>query len=139
MRMSVVDASFAGAWILPDESSDAADALLREALNGKRELCVPFLWHYEICNLLTMAKRRGRIQDEHVERAVHLLQHVPMKCHDHQEVLAQRRILIFADRFSLSAYDAAYLELADRLQCALHSSDARLKTACEEIGLDAPG
>lgn len=38
-------------------------------------------------------------------------------------------------RFDLSAYDAAYLELADRLQCPLHTNDQSLRTAAKAIGL----
>lgn len=37
----VVDASYAGAWFLPDEHSGAADRLLRRALQGAGELAVP--------------------------------------------------------------------------------------------------
>jgi predicted nucleic acid-binding protein len=38
-------------------------------------------------------------------------------------------------RFKLSAYDAAYLELADRLQCALLTADDRLARATRTLGL----
>jgi len=45
------------------------------------------------------------------------------------------RMMSFATRYSLSAYDAAYLELADRLQCPLLTFDAKLLAAAAQIGL----
>ncbi|MFP6665619.1 MAG: hypothetical protein VCC00_15610 [Deltaproteobacteria bacterium] len=36
-------------------------------------------------------------------------------------------------RYSLSAYDASYLELADRLACRLVSFDTRLAAAAADL------
>ena len=61
MKRVVVDASLAGAWLLPDEQSDAAAEILRQILDGRRELAVPDLWPYEMMNLLVSAGRSGLI------------------------------------------------------------------------------
>jgi len=139
MKMVVIDASFAGAWVLPDESSDAAEKELREILAGGTEMVVAALWHYEMCNLLNSAMRRKRIEEKQVSQALSLLRQIPMQTHDHQEELWQRRMLSLAQRFNLSAYDAAYLELADRLQCPLRTNDRTLRSAAEHLGLPAGG
>ena len=60
MNRVVADASLCGAWILPDESSDEADALLAEIEEGTIALHIPSLWHYEMLNLIRSAHRRGR-------------------------------------------------------------------------------
>ena len=54
----VVDASIAAAWLLPEEDSDAAEAVIM-ALSGRPP--VPSLFWHEARNILVMAQRRGRI------------------------------------------------------------------------------
>ena len=131
----VVDASFAGAWILPDEHSAEADKVLAVALRGKEQLAAPELWTYEILNLIVSAGRRGRIDTNELEHAVRLIERIPVEFYDHQSHAIQNRVLRLALRFSLSAYDAAYLELADRLQCPLRSLDSNLAAAARSLGL----
>jgi predicted nucleic acid-binding protein len=131
----VVDASFAGAWILPDESSAQAEVVLREVLSGEEELAVPDLWSYEIANLLLSALRRGRIEERQVFEALRLIDSVPCTFYDAHSPLIRERIGRLAVRYDLSAYDAAYLELTDRLQCKLHTNDDSLNRAARSLGL----
>ncbi len=135
MNTVVVDASYAGAWVLPDEVSGEAERLLKAALDGRLVLAAPDLWHYEMCNLLTMAVRRGRIGEAQALEAVDLLSSIPIDVHDHHGNLSRRRVLLLATRFSLSAYDAAYLELADRLQSPLRTNDGVLRAAAVKLGV----
>ncbi len=135
MKHAVVDASYAGAWVLPDEHSDEAERFLKTVFDGTVALAAPDLWHYEMCNLLAMAARRGRIGEAQALEGMELMSAMPINFHDHHGTLSRRRMLLLAARFSLSAYDAAYLELADRLQCALRTSDDALQTAAEQLGL----
>jgi predicted nucleic acid-binding protein len=132
---TVVDASFAGSWILPDEHSGACESVLQAVLNGKEDLAVPDLWAYEMLNLLLSACRRERINVDRLEEAVNLVRRIPVSYYDHQTSLLQNRVIRLAVRFSLSAYDAAYLELADRLQCPLRSLDRNLTAAARSLGL----
>ena len=131
----VVDASLAGSWILPDEHSGESETVLHAVLNGKEDLAVPDLWAYEMLNLLLSACRRGRFRGDRLEQAVRLVQRIPVNFYDHQTSLLQNRVIRLAARFSLSAYDAAYLELADRLQCPLRSQDKNLTAAARSLGL----
>ena len=82
-----------------------------------------------------MAVRRGRIGEAQALEGMALLGAMPIDFQNHHGNLSRRRMLLLAARFSLSAYDAAYLELADRLQCALRTSDDALQTAAEQLGL----
>ena len=125
----MVDASFAGAWLLPDEASPGADRVLRGLLSGKMDLCVPRLWVYEMNNLLVSAAKRKRIKPEQIAEAHQALEAIPRQTHDHESLLACERVSNLALRHKISAYDAAYLELADRLQCDLATLDQRLATA----------
>ncbi len=135
MKQVVADASFCGAWILADESSGEADRLLTRIASGSVQLVVPALWHYEMLNLLRSALRRKRLAAEDLDLAVETLERVPMTMEDLPGAPARRRILHLAAQFDLSAYDAAYLELADRFKIALQTNDARLKAAAKQLGL----
>jgi predicted nucleic acid-binding protein len=135
VKQVVADASFCGAWILADESSGEADRLLTRIASGSVQLVVPALWHYEMLNLLRSALRRKRLAAEDLDLAVETLERVPMTMEDLPGAPARRRILHLAAQFDLSAYDAAYLELADRFKIALQTNDARLKAAAKQLGL----
>jgi predicted nucleic acid-binding protein len=131
----VVDASLAGAWVLKDEQSEEAEDLLAAIVEGREDLAAPDLWSYEMLNLLIAACRRGRLRQSQLQDALRLLEAVPCAFYEHQFVLTRERIAKLALRFSLSAHDASYLELADRLQCALKSSDRALLKAAASMGL----
>ena len=135
MTQVVIDAAFAGAWILPDEHSRAADRALNSILEQNIELTVPDLWSYELTNMLLSACRRGRISEEQIYDAHRLIDGIPYRSYEQQAPLSRDRISRLAIRCGLSAYDAAYLELADRLQCPLMTSDRLLGRAARELGL----
>jgi predicted nucleic acid-binding protein len=137
LKTVVLDASFAGAWIVPDESSAEATKLLRQILEGKAEMAVPTLWNYEICNLIRSALRRNRMNEADASEALDLMYRIPRHTFDHHDSLFRKRLMMLAVRFDLSAYDAAYLELADRLQCQLRTNDKQLRTSAKALGLDA--
>jgi predicted nucleic acid-binding protein len=64
-----------------------------------------------------------------------MLDQLPFQSFDCQNVLWKKRMMVLARRFGLSAYDAAYLELADRLQCALLTNDREVQVAAEALGI----
>ncbi len=135
MTPVVVDAAFAGAWLLPDENSRAADRILRSILGQETEMAIPDLWFYELMNLLLPAHRRKRIGKEQVFEAHRLIDTIPCRAYEQQTPLARDRISRLALRFDFSAYDAAYLELADRLQCPLLTFNRKLNRAADTLGL----
>ncbi len=69
----VVDASFAGSWILPDEHSGESETVLQSVLNGKEDMAATDLWAYEMLNLLLSACRRGRVRIDQLEGALQRL------------------------------------------------------------------
>jgi predicted nucleic acid-binding protein len=135
MMRVVADASFCGAWFLEDESSVVAEELLASVETGLFELIIPALWHYEILNLLRSALRRKRLTRKSVLCAAELLGRIPIRNVDLPDAVAQRRTLELAIQHNLSAYDAAYLELALRFQATLRTNDAELMAAARAEGL----
>ena len=129
----VVDASLALAWHFEDEISEYADRVL-ERLREDRAL-VPSIWPLEVANALVVAERRGRLSSAKVARAVELFQELPVFV---WEVAAQEAlgpVLDLARAQGLTAYDAAYLELAMREGLPLATQDNDLRAAAEGVGV----
>jgi prevent-host-death family protein len=129
----VVDASVALAWCFPGEASEYADAVLA-TLEGRSAL-VPAVWPLEVANAMAVAERRGRIRQPDVRRFVELLEALAI----HEDLLPVARsvsnILPLAREYGLSAYDAAYLELATRHAAPLARLDRGLEKAARQAGV----
>ena len=130
----VIDASVALAWCFPDEASDQADGIL-VALEG-RELLVPAVWSLEVANAILSGERNKRLGSPDIQRFIALLQSLPL-AQDSQPVGDHvGNVLPLAREYSLSAYDAAYLELAIRHAAALATLDGKLQKAARKAGTE---
>ena len=119
--MIVVDNSVYLAWCVGEESDlVATETVLRIANEGG---VAPHIWWYELRNALLMNERRGRISSEQTSRilAASLALNVEID-ENHDEI----QLLDLARRFDLTAYDAAYLEVAFRRGLPLATFDRRL-------------
>lgn len=130
----VLDSSVALAWVLPDEHSPQADRLLARA---PREIVfwVPALWWYEVANALVVAQRRKRLTGSDGARAIELYGTLPVQTDSALDVHALWRFHLPAEDLDLSAYDAAYLELAQRRGLRFATFDKRLVTAARRAGV----
>lgn len=129
-----MDASTALAWCFPDETSDHADALLA-ALEGKTIL-VPAVWSLEIANAVLAGERNNRLRQPEIRRFTTLLESLPL-VQDAQPVCEYvNEVLPVAREYSLSAYDAAYLELSMRHSAPLATLDRKLQKAAERAGVE---
>jgi predicted nucleic acid-binding protein len=128
----VVDASLALAWHFDDEVSEYADRVL-ERLRQDRAV-VPSIWPLEVANGLLVAERRGRLSPARVARAVDLFQELPIFVFEVGAQVALGSVLGLARAHELSAYDAAYLELAMREGLPLATQDDALRVAAERAG-----
>lgn len=121
----VVDASISAAWFLPDEATPYTEAALQATAD--RRVWVPALWLLEVGNLLLSAQRRRRITDAKRRELVAHAQDLRMDVD--REPVAMTTLDDLAARHALSAYDAAYLELALRRSLPLATNDAALLKA----------
>jgi len=130
----VLDSSMALAWVLPDETSKEADRFLSQ-ISAKSILWVPALWWYEIANALIIAQRRQRLTEAERVRLIGLYGMLPIRT----DILFDPNILLrfhtLAQEYTLSAYDAAYLELAQRKGIGLATLDKRLHSAALKAGV----
>ena len=115
--MIVVDASVALAGLLaPGES--------REALRRER-LQAPHLIDAEIASGLRRLVRTGRLATERATIALATWRVLGASRHPIAPLLQR----IWELRDNVSAYDACYIALAERLDCRLVTADARLARA----------
>jgi predicted nucleic acid-binding protein len=129
----VLDASVALAWCFKDEASEAADRLL-ERLETETAV-VPALWHIEVANVLALGERRRRITLAESAAFIARLETLVIVVDEETSSRAFTRVLDLARSERLTAYDAAYLELAMRLDVPLASKDRHLCNAAERLGV----
>jgi predicted nucleic acid-binding protein len=130
----VIDASVALAWCFPDEASDYADDIL-VALEG-HSMLVPALWAIEITNALLVAERRKRIKQSAIRRFVELLNGLTVVTVSQSVTESVSNILPLAREYDLSAYDAAYLDVALRHGAPLATLDSNLQKAGRKAGIE---
>jgi predicted nucleic acid-binding protein len=131
----VLDASVALAWCFKDELTEAAAQLRDQLQTGIA--AVPLLWFIEIANALALAERRGRITAAESAQLIALFETLGIEADGETASLAFTRTLDLAREQRLTAYDAAYLELAMRLGVPLASKDRDLCDAAERVGVSA--
>lgn len=129
----VIDASIAMAWSFPDERDPESLAAGRHIL--AEHAIVPALWRWEVQNVLVNAERRGRVTSGTITEILQALQAMPITVDAPAPAPNFGAELQLARRFSLSVYDAAYLELAARRSLHLATKDAALRSAAAELGL----
>ena len=129
----VLDASLALAWVLPDEGSKIADRL-RPKLTPSAPCRVPALWWYEMSNALAVAQRNRRITATEVTLAATLFAALPIESDEQPSADTIRRLAPLSIQHGLSAYDAAYLELALRSGLGIATLDTKLAAAAGKAG-----
>lgn len=118
--MIVVDASALLELLL---RSDAAEEVERR-LRG-RGMCAPHLIDAELAQALRRFAARGEMHEERGRRAIDLLVDFPLRRYPFQLLLPR----IWQLRHNLTAYDAAYVALAEALDAPLVTRDRRLAAA----------
>ena len=126
----VVDASIAGAWLLPDEENEVAEQVMVRMAD--EDAFAPDLLRHEIRSILLSAERRGRVSDDFIHSALARFRGLPLKLlgpGDDTEVVRLSR------QYCLSAYDAAYLSLALLDRMSLATLDQKLAEAARREGV----
>lgn len=133
----VLDNSVVCGWFIENQASAYSDAILHR-LRDDRAM-VPALWELEFSNLLRTACLRRQMTAEAAQRVVAQIVALPIAV-DRQPVQVSA-VLALALRFGLSCYDAAYLELALRMQLTVATADGPLRAAAlaAGVGLTEPG
>ncbi len=131
----VLDASVTMAWCFEDESAPVSEAALD--LLDEESAVTPAIWPLEVSNVLIMAQRRDRLTAAQAARFVALLNDLPISIDAVTIDIAT--ILALGREHKLSAYDSAYLVLAEREGCALATLNAKLAQAARAAGVSLIG
>lgn len=124
----IVDANVILQAFFPDETQAQAQAVVSEHIAGKLRLKAPALLPYELNNAVWNAERRRRITASQGDEILLAIQDLEI------EIVTPKwtEILPLARQFGRSAYDAAYLALAQELDEPLVTGDLRLYNAVYE-------
>lgn len=120
--MIVVDASVVVEVLL---SSSAGRRIAERLLDPSQSLAAPHLLDVEVLQALRRYARAGDLDAGRASHALDDLAALPILRFPHEPLTAR----IWALRDDLSAYDAAYVALAEALEARLLTRDARLTGA----------
>ncbi len=102
-----------------------AEPLMKRALEASEHMHAPQLLDIEITQVLRRLVQRKEISAARAEQALDDLADLVIERHEHQSLV--RRIWQMRD--SLTAYDGAYVALAEALEAPLLTCDAKLAGA----------
>jgi predicted nucleic acid-binding protein len=119
----VADATVLAAAIFGEEGQNQAEALLQG-----RALTAPHLVDYEMTSVALKKLRRERLPHAAVVASFDAYSALAIERH----AVDPAAVLALAQRYRLTAYDAAYLWLAERLEAPLATFDTLLARAAQE-------
>lgn len=129
----VVDSSVTLAWCLKDERNAYARKVEDAVIEGSA--FAPALWPYEVANALAMAERRGRLAVAEREEILEAIAALGISVEAGPQAVPNELISL-AQRWKLTAYDAAYLHLAQSQNVPIATIDAKLVRAAKVIRVD---
>jgi predicted nucleic acid-binding protein len=103
----------------------AGSRLLTRILERESGLFAPELMDVEVVHIVRRYQRLGELSAEHGQHAIDDLLDLPVERYSHRPLLSRMWEL----RANLTAYDAAYVALAEALDAPLLTRDARLARA----------
>ena len=127
----VLDSSVTLSWCFQDESTSATDELL-DRVGAIGAVC-PAPWPLEVSSGLLMSERRGRVDPRRRQQLLNFIRDLPVEIDVDGVSRVWGPINQLALRFTLTAYDAAYLELAQRLELPLASLDQAMRSAADQL------
>lgn len=120
--MIVLDASAAIDWLL---QTPAGREIEKRIYQRSESLHAPHVLDLEVGQVLRRLEREGTLSKERAGEAIQDLVDLRINRYPHFVLLPR----IWQLRHNLSAYDAAYVALAEQLDATLITRDARLQSA----------
>jgi predicted nucleic acid-binding protein len=127
----VLDASVVLTWCFPDENAAMAQHVAGMFKRGDTAL-VPSFWPHEVLNALLVGEKRKRISKELVRSFLDDLATLPIVLEQFPAGVVFDRIQHLSREHGLTAYDAAYLDLALDSGLPLATLDEDLVRACKK-------
>jgi predicted nucleic acid-binding protein len=131
LNLLVVDCSVTMAWIFEAERDRYAMEALGEVAVSR--VSVPSIWPLEVANVLRTARTGLRISDAQIAKALTMIRSLEFEVAPSD--FGPAEWYEFANRYDLTPYDAAYLELALRRGARLATKDERMRRAATLAGV----
>ena len=133
----VVDNSVAMRWLFADGSqADRQYAKEVAALVETAEVHVPALFVTEAANVISRALKAGVINVQESQSRFDLLNAMQANIDPIESTHSTMTLAIQAFELGLTAYDASYLLLAQKLGCPLATLDKDLRRAANNCGVE---
>jgi predicted nucleic acid-binding protein len=129
----VLDASMTMSWCFADEITPYSHSLLNALSESYAE--VPALWLFEVINVLAVAERKKRITELGAQEFLQTLAGLDIRIEPASATKNGETLLSLTRLYGLTAYDAAYLELAKRKGLPLATLDHDLIAAAAQYGI----
>jgi predicted nucleic acid-binding protein len=129
----IADISVVLRWLF--EEDQTAEALKILPLIQKQGLLVPPLWWCELENGILMGERRARKSPTEMSAFVKLVRSLPIQTDDIARHRVSDTIIALGRQRGLTAYDAAYVELAIRSGSALATFDEAIRRCAPGLGI----
>lgn len=132
----VLDNSVTMRWCFGDGKPSEIEYAAKAARTLRTDSAlVPALWALEVANVLARGESRGQIPEDRSTAFLQLLRSMRIEADPSTADHALTDTLEIARKYRLSAYDAAYLELATRQELPLATLDQDLRKAAKRAGV----
>jgi predicted nucleic acid-binding protein len=131
----VLDASIVLTWCFPDEEARKAEEISERIALGDKP-AVPSFWRHEVLNALLMGEKRKRLTSELTRTFIQDLEQLPVEVDAPESATVFQLTQGLCRKHGLTAYDAAYLELAMRNRIVLATADGALERAARAEGIE---
>src|SRR5712691_3145983 len=135
MSRFVVDASVVLTWCFPDEDSALAHRVAHMFKHGDSAI-TPSFWPHEVLNALLVGEKRKRISRDLIRTFLRDLETLPIVLQGLPAEMVFDRIQSLSREHGLTAYDAAYLDLAKDSSLPVATLDEDLIRACGKAGVE---
>ena len=129
----VMDSSVFVCWQFPDEDTKLVQPAIDVMLD--RGAVIPVHWTAEVANVFALGVRRGRMQAAFRSGILERISDLPLTVDQASADAFFSTTQALCDRYELTAYDAAYLELSRRRALPLATLDKRLAAAAALEGV----
>lgn len=129
----VVDASVAVKWLVREEHTDRALAILSAWHDDEVTPAAPYLLPFEVANALHRRVFRDQLSVGDTARMISQLLSSRLELHQTVE-LHVRALELATELHQGAAYDSHYLALAETLNCELWTADERFFRAASQTG-----
>ena len=133
----VINAALTMTWYFEDEATVRADEILCRL--SDLGAWVPSTWRLEVANAFTFALKRGCIDAVCRDASLNELSLLPITIDVETNTYARSTTLRIAERFSLTTYKAAYLELAQRRSLPLATTHSAMRAADAALDIELLG